>query len=191
MTVIGFPCWRKNVQDWNVVVTVTEGGFVRGIRFLESFGAVSRTDYFNVLVMKAMDVPALMEAIRKTITGGGDEPFFLSRVVPVTRKFNFQSREEFEKAAKPLITEWAQELAGKGFHVRGHRRGFKGRLSSMEAEKWLSEVLLETTEEVGRPGRITFEDPDAIVAVETVGTQAGLSLWMREDLKRYPFLRLD
>jgi hypothetical protein len=29
------------------------------------------------------------------------------------------------------------------------------------------------------------------VAVETVGTQAGLSLWTREDLKRYPFLRLD
>jgi tRNA(Ser,Leu) C12 N-acetylase TAN1 len=55
----------------------------------------------------------------------------------------------------------------------------------------LSDALLEATGEAGRPGHITFEDPDAIVAVETVGTQAGLSLWMREDLKRYPFLRLD
>jgi tRNA(Ser,Leu) C12 N-acetylase TAN1 len=191
MTVIGLSCWRENVQDWNVVVTVTEGGFVKGIRFLEPFGAVSRTDYFNVLVMKATDVPALMEEIREAIAAGGDEPFFLSRLVPVTQKFNFQSREEFEKAAKPLVTKWAQELAGKGFHARVHRRGFKGRLSSMETEKWLSEVLLEATEEAGRPGRITFEDPDAIVAVETVGTQAGLSLWMREDLMRYPFLRLD
>lgn len=41
------------MQDWNVVVTVTEGGFVKGIKFLEPLGEVSRTDYFNVLVMKA------------------------------------------------------------------------------------------------------------------------------------------
>jgi tRNA(Ser,Leu) C12 N-acetylase TAN1 len=178
------------VQDWNVVATVTEGGFVKGIRFLELFGDVSRTEYFNVLIMRAADVGALMEAIREAVEARGDEPFFLSRVVPVTLKFNFHSREEFEKAAKPLITIWAQTLAEKGFHVRVHRRGFKGRLSSMEAEKWLSDALLEATGETGRPGHITFEDPDAIVAVETVGTQAGLSLWMREDLKRYPFLRL-
>ncbi len=179
------------MQDWNVVVTVTEGGFVIGIRFLERFGEVSRTDYFNVLVMKAVDIRALMEAIRETMAMGADEPFFLSRVVPVTRKFNFQSREEFEKAIKPLITNWAQELAGKGFHVRVHRRGFKGRLSSTDTEKWLSDALLQATGEIGSPGHITFENPDAVVAVETVGTQAGLSLWMREDLKRYPFLRLD
>jgi tRNA(Ser,Leu) C12 N-acetylase TAN1 len=191
MTVGGFPCWRENVQDWNVVVTVTEGGFVRGIRFLERFGEVSRTEYFNVLIMKAADVRAFMEAIREAVAAEGDEPFFLSRVVPVTLKFNFQNREEFEKAAKPLMTKWAQALAGKGFHVRVHRRGFKGRLSSMQAEKWLSDALLEATGEAGRQGHITFEDPDAIVAVETVGTQAGLSLWTREDLKRYPFLRLD
>lgn len=179
------------MQDWNVVVTVTEGGFVKGIKFLKPFGEVSRTDYFNVLIMKAADVSTLMEAIREALAIEGDEASFLSRAVPVYRKFNFQSREEFERAAKPLVTEWAPKLAGKGFHVRVHRRGFKGRLSSVEEEKWLSEAIIEETEKSGKPGRITFEDPDAIVAVETVGTQAGLSLWTREDLKRYPFLRLD
>jgi tRNA(Ser,Leu) C12 N-acetylase TAN1 len=180
-----------DVQDWNVVVTVTEGGFVKGIRFLEPFGEVSRTDYFNVLIMRATEIRSLMEAILEAIAAGGDKPFFLSRVVPVTRRFHFQSPEEFEKAANPLVAKWAQALAGKAFHVRVHRRGFKGRLSSIEAEKWLSDALLEATGEAGSAGRITFEDPDGIVAVETVGTQAGLSLWMREDLKRYPFLRLD
>jgi hypothetical protein len=43
----------------------------------------------------------------------------------------------------------------------------------------------------GKPGRITFEDPDAIIAVETVAQWAGLSLWKREDLKQYPFIRLN
>jgi tRNA(Ser,Leu) C12 N-acetylase TAN1 len=44
---------------------------------------------------------------------------------------------------------------------------------------------------VGTPARVTFEDPDFIVAVETVGQRAGMSLWSREELQRYPFVRLD
>jgi hypothetical protein len=44
---------------------------------------------------------------------------------------------------------------------------------------------------MGNPGRITFADPDAILALETVDCRAGLSLWSREDLQRYPFLHLD
>jgi tRNA(Ser,Leu) C12 N-acetylase TAN1 len=43
----------------------------------------------------------------------------------------------------------------------------------------------------GTPGSISFDDPDAIVAIESVGQRAGVSLWTREDLRRYPFLRLD
>lgn len=54
----------------------------------------------------------------------------------------------------------------------------------------LDEVLLKALEDLGMPGRLNFEDPDAIVAVETLGQQAGLSLWTREDLKKYPFLKL-
>jgi tRNA(Ser,Leu) C12 N-acetylase TAN1 len=46
-------------------------------------------------------------------------------------------------------------------------------------------------EMAGAEGEITFEDPDAILALETVGTRAGLSLWTREDLQRYPLLHLD
>ncbi|WP_449002730.1 hypothetical protein [Myxosarcina sp. GI1(2024)] len=32
---------------------------------------------------------------------------------------------------------------------------------------------------------------DAILVLETVGQKAGLSCWTREDLQRYPLLRLD
>ena len=51
--------------------------------------------------------------------------------------------------------------------------------------------VFESIEKTGTPGHITFEDPDAIIAVETIAQWAGLSLWRREDLQRYPFIRLD
>jgi hypothetical protein len=51
--------------------------------------------------------------------------------------------------------------------------------------------LIDLLQAAGTPGRITFSDPDVIIALETVGTRAGLSLWTREDLARHRFLRLD
>ena len=41
------------------------------------------------------------------------------------------------------------------------------------------------------PGQIGFEDPDAVIDIETVGNRAGISLWTREDLQRFEFLRPD
>jgi hypothetical protein len=67
----------------------------------------------------------------------------------------------------------------QGPHVQSGRGAF------------LDKVLLEALAQAGTPGQITFDDPDAIVAVETVGNRAGLALWTREDLQRYPFLNLD
>jgi hypothetical protein len=72
-----------------------------------------------------------------------------------------------------------------------HRRGFKGRISSLEEEHFLDKILLEELGKIGSPGHITFENPDAILVVETVGQQVGLSCWTREDLQHYPLLRLD
>ncbi len=115
----------------------------------------------------------------------------LSQTPPVTATFSFQSPEEFETKAKEAVLPWVENLAGKSFHVRMHRRGFKGRISSPESERFLDKILLEELVKIGHPGQITFEDPEAIIVVETVGQQAGLSCWSREDLQRYPLLKLD
>ena len=71
-----------------------------------------------------------------------------------------------------------------------HRHGFKGRLSSHEEEKSLTEFLLERLRESGQPDRIIFHDSDFVLVVVTVGQRAGASLWSRDDGNRYPFLRL-
>jgi tRNA(Ser,Leu) C12 N-acetylase TAN1 len=64
-------------------------------------------------------------------------------------------------------------------------------LASPAEEKLLNETLLQRLADTGRPGRINFDDPDHVIDIETVGNRAGLSLWSRDDLRRYPFLRVD
>jgi tRNA(Ser,Leu) C12 N-acetylase TAN1 len=87
--------------------------------------------------------------------------------------------------------QWLPELAGKSFHVRMHRRGFKGRISSQHEERFLDEILLTSLDKHGAPGRISFDDPDVIIDLETIGQRAGLSMWTRAQRLRYPLLKLD
>lgn len=178
------------MAQWNVVVSTAEGGFAQAIKYLERFGRVSRTDFFNVVLLQVDTIHDFLEAFQKQ-SEEDRHHLLISRAIPVTATFTFHRAEEFEARAKEVVLRWAPLLAGKSFHVRMHRRGFKGKLSSADEERLLSEALMEATEKTGLPGRITFENPDAIVAVETIGPEAGLSLWTREELEMYPFVRLD
>jgi hypothetical protein len=158
---------------------------------LSSLDPVSRTHYCNVLVMQVEDINHLLETLHQWITEDPRILTILARVVPVTQTFAFQTVEEFETEDREASLTFVPELGGKSFHLRMHRRGFKGRLSSPQEEGFLDGTLIEAVEKLDKPGRITFEDPDAIIAVETVDCRAGLSCWTREDCRRYPFLRLD
>ncbi len=179
------------MRDWNVIVSVREGGLGHARKLLREFGAVSPTGFLNVLVLRVDDPQRLLETLTERVAREPDALACLGRVVPVRSTFTFQSPQEFEARARAAALGLAPELAGKAFHVRMHRHGFKGRLSSQQEERLLGGALQEALAQAGTPGRVTFEDPDMILAVETLGNQAGLSLWTREQLQRYPFLRLD
>jgi tRNA(Ser,Leu) C12 N-acetylase TAN1 len=179
------------MHDWNIVVTAREGGYVRACRLLEAMGKVGKTEFFNVLAVRVEDVKQALEQIHEKFAEDPDVSGCIASFVPVTHVFDFQSPEMFELRAREVVSVWMPELANKGFHVRMRRRGFKGRMSSMDEERFLDEFLLDALEEIGGPGRIVFDDPDCIIAVETIGTRAGLSLWSRGDLQRYRLLKLD
>jgi tRNA(Ser,Leu) C12 N-acetylase TAN1 len=179
------------MSHWNVVVNLHERGFKRAFKLLQGLGAVYNTGFLNVLVMEVSNIPRFLETLNAWVSDDPSLLKLLARVVPVTCTFSFQSPLEFETKAQEAVLSWLPQLAGKSFYVRMHRRGFKGRISSPEEERFLDRVLLEALDQIGNPGRITFEDPDAILVLETVGQQAGLSCWTREDLQHYPFLRLD
>jgi len=176
-------------MDWNVVITVRDE-FERAEEELAVLGAVARTEYFNVLVMQVDDP----ETFPASLKGLGElMPDFLDRCVaratPARSTFTFQSAEEFEEEAVRVMRELAPDLAGRSFHVRMHRRGFKEKLASDEEERELAGAIYDRLQEEGLPEpSVSFDDPDAVVVVETVSNQAGISLWTREDLERYPFL---
>lgn len=178
------------MRDWNVVATVHDGGFRRACRLLSLEGELSRTEFYNVVVMKVADVEAFLGWLEKLWSESRTVADVVAHVRPVRAAFHFQSPEEFETRASELALGLAESLAGRSFHVRIHRRGFKGRLSTKDEERLLADAILAHLSSSRRSARVAFDDPDAVLVVDTVGDRAGMALWTREELRRYPFLGL-
>lgn len=104
------------------MVSVCKKRLPQAFELLEEYGLVRKTDFLNVLVMKADDLPALLEALRKRLVEEPASLSCISRLVAVTHTFSFQSLEEFEVKAKETVLTWVPELAGRSFHVRMRRR---------------------------------------------------------------------
>ena len=179
------------MQTWNVVITVHEGYYRQALEILRSFGTVHKTEFFNVLVMEVDDCREAMENLLVKMTEDPDARAAIARFVPVSQTFFYKNIEEFERKALKGVFFLTKELGGKKFHVRMHRRGFKKRISSLGEETFLDAVLLEALEKRGAAGSISFTDPDAVIVIETVGQLAGMAIFSREELARYPFLHVD
>lgn len=177
--------------EWNVVVTAHERRYRQARRFLQPLGEVGDSDFYNVLLMRVGQPLDFLEQVMRELVAEPAAAHSLARVLPVTSSFVYQSPQEFEQRAAELALAWLEPLGNSRFHVRMHRRGFKGRISSQHEERLLDQLLLDALEKQGCSGQIDFDDPDWIVALDTVGQRAGLSLWSREQLRRYPLLKLD
>ncbi|MCK6451971.1 MAG: hypothetical protein L6R19_14120 [Alphaproteobacteria bacterium] len=179
---------RLPAADWNVVVTLPERTFREACRLLGKWGRVRRTHYYNVLAMTVADTSEFQAQFEAAV---GREPGIMnlvSHVVPAQATFDFATAAEFEAQSSLLLPRWVPQLAGRRFHVRLHRRGFKGRLSTPVEERFLDDAILGALERAGTPGRIGFDDFDAVLQIETIDGRAGASLWTRDQLERCPFL---
>ena len=156
---------------------------------LAEYGAVRKTGYYNVLVMRVASSTEFVMKLDRRLQRNSDLLAYVSRIAPVAYAFDFETPEDFESRMQEILAGLAPGLSGKTFHVRMHRRGLKGVISSPAEERILDEALLQLLRDQGTPGAVRFDDPDAIVDVETLDHRAGAALWTREDLKRYPFLK--
>lgn len=178
-------------EDWNVVVSLYQDGFRRALRALSALGEVRRAPYHNLLVMSVEAPEALLGAVERLTEERPDLYDAIARVAPAMRGFDFGSAEEFLAGATAILREWAPRLAGKSFHVRLHRRGFRHELRTPDAERRLDDAVLAALREAGTPGTISFADPDAVIVIDTIDDRAGISLWERADLARHRLLRPD
>ena len=179
------------MKDWNVVISVYQDGFRRALRALKEFGPVERSPYHNVLLMRVKDPTALLEAVEQRTEKNTALYDAISRVAPAMRTVEFHSVEEFRERLKPILLEWLPRLSGNSFHVRLHRRGDRHDLRTPDAERLFDDLLLDATAAAGAPCKISFTDPDAVIAIDTVDDRAGIGLWTREDLARHRLLRPD
>jgi tRNA(Ser,Leu) C12 N-acetylase TAN1 len=179
------------MHPWNVIISIRDGCYRDTRQSLKALGAVERTGFYNVLALTVDDVPAFLEALRAQLEADAGLRRCLARVIPVTHSFTFQSPQEFEARARETVETFVDALGGKRFYVRMHRRGFRAQLSSQDEERMLDRFLLDHLQDHGAPGQVAFDDPDAVLDIETVGQWAGLALWRRDELRRYPFIRAD
>jgi tRNA(Ser,Leu) C12 N-acetylase TAN1 len=175
------------VIDWNVIITVRRD-FDRAIGLLRKLGTVERTGLYNVLAMRVVDVRALLDEVSEL---AARVPLFdvVSHVVPMTHKVGFTTAAELERKAREIALAWAPRLAGKTMHVRMRRRGHKGEFHSQDIERSLGDAVFEELERRGEWCRFALFDPDAVIAIESLRDDAGLALWTRAELERYPWLR--
>ncbi len=179
------------MHDWNVIVTVSEHGYKTAKQLLAPHGETGKTGFHNVLLLKTADPFDFLDKAQNELAKLPKFMTAVSRVMPVEKKFSFQSPDEFEYKAKQELADWIPDLANKSFHVRMHRRGFKERMRSVDEERFLDHFAIEQLKARGETATVSFEDPDVIIVVETVGNDAGIGRWDREALGRYPLLKLD
>lgn len=180
------------MKEWNVIVSIYQDGYRRARRALRELGAVERSPYHNLIIMSVEDPIVLLDTIEKRAAESSALHDAISRVAPALRSFEFQSPEEFKEQSVAILLEWAPKLAGRTFHVRFHRRGARHHdLTTPDVERSLDETLLEALRKAGAPGAVSFSDPDAVIAIDTIDDRAGVGLWTREDLARHRLLRPD
>jgi len=179
------------MHDWNAIATVHEDGFAEAQRVLQAHGRVARTPYYNVLAMKVEDPERLLTDFARQLDEAPGILNFISHLFPAQHCIDFLDAADLEAKFQALCSAWLPILAGATFHVRLKRRGLKGVLSTPKEEHALADFVLEALQAAGTPGRIGFEEPDAVIRIETIDRRAGVSLWTREQYGCYRFLSVD
>lgn len=175
--------------DWNLVVTAYGGRRHDLVHALRPIVRLKRAGYAEVTVGRVDDLEATLAAIAARADA---DPVFageiMARVVPVSRTFALADEVEAQLVAETAA--FGATVGEQSFHVRVERRGRKRELPSNELERRLGGALVDAIQATGATPRVTFADPDVIVAVELIGEYGGIGLVPRAWRAAYRFVRL-
>ncbi len=181
---------RAEAAEWNAVVTsrsATQRDLRRALRFLVR---LRRGGFRNVLLGHVEDPAAFLDGVAALLERQPFVEAWLGKLLVVERTFPIEP-ERFEARLKEEAVPFLDRIAGHSFHVRVERRGHKGAIHTQEIERGLGDFVHTALHERGDTCRVSFSDPDLVLAVEVVGDVAGLALVSRDLRRRYPFVRID
>ena len=178
------------MKTCNLLVTMAEGAhFGYLLRELSCYGEFHKTEFFGVILGQVPGLNDFLEDIRQRVEK--KDPFCkeISRIVPIDCFFVFRP-DNFLDKVRDSVTTYLEQLPEKRFYVRLERRGLKGKIVSPDVERSLDAFIVEKLAEMGASATVDFADPDAIIAVETVGDRCGVSLLTRRIMDRYQFVKV-
>lgn len=135
------------------------------------------------------DVVTFLDALLEAEQAGRRWTRHIARVVPVAFTFDF-SPESLRGKLETAVDEAAAKIAGGTCFVRVERRGLGEEIDTSALEQAVADHLFAAVEARGGALHTSFEDPDYIVAVETINTDCGIALITCEMRQRYPFMRV-
>jgi tRNA(Ser,Leu) C12 N-acetylase TAN1 len=177
------------VDEWNVLATSIEGARPVLLAGLRRRGIFRGGGYRNVAIGRVADVPGFLAALSDDVARDATLAAALARVVPVARTLRLDADDPLA-SLQAVVEELHPHVAGRSFFVRLERRGLRDSLHSTEVERTLGAALWRILEAGGHTPRVTFTDPDVIVAIETLGERAGVALVDRALRAAYPFVRV-
>jgi len=181
----------EGMWEFNVLVTMASGGrYRRMLDELAPYGEFHKTEFHGVVLGRVADMDAFLETVRRQRASRVIAFENVGRIVPLEVIFSFDL-DAFLPRACQAIRSYLAQLAEKRFHVRLERRGMKGRIVSPDIEQALDAFILDELADLGHGAHVDFEDPDAVLAIETIGTRCGIGFISRELSQRYPFVHVD
>ncbi|HYR95847.1 MAG TPA: THUMP domain-containing protein [Candidatus Binatus sp.] len=176
-------------QPWNVLATALEGRRDALLIALRRLGRFRRGGYRNVVVGTVDDPAGFLRGVRDALTTDPLLPTALARIVPIEATVRFEAANAVDTVA--AATEpFLDRLAAGSFFVRLERRGLKGRVHTPTFERDLADRVWRALEARGHTPRVDFHDADAVLVVETIGDDAGISVLPRELRRAFPFVKI-
>lgn len=178
------------MRDWNIIVTVSPGpehenALLQGLRPLGDF---HRSRFKDVILGRVADTRAFLDALLSARQRNAGWAGALARAIPVEHTFPFTAANLANRivaAAQDLLPR----MADGSFHVRLERRGLGGEVDTQRIEREVADQIFDAALARQARLRVSFEDPDYILAAETVGEECGVALLTRDMLKDYPFVQ--
>jgi hypothetical protein len=177
-------------MDWNVIVTARAGPQFEHelLGALAQFGRFRPTHFRYVCAGQVADVGRFLDQVRAAVESGAQWTSRLGRVLPVERMFLF-TPADFAAHLNAAVTPLVERMPAGSFCVRLERRGFAHELPTQDLERAVADHVYALAEAQGKALHTTFDDPDSIIAAETLGSECGVALLPRALRERYPFVQ--
>jgi tRNA(Ser,Leu) C12 N-acetylase TAN1 len=96
---------------------------------------------------------------------------------------------DFTERLKEAVTPMVARMTEGSFCVRIERRGFAGELKTQDAERAVGEHVQTLAATQGKRMQTDLDDPDEVIAAETLGQECGVALLPRALREKYPFVQ--